>query len=128
MKLEKEAIALAKNVYYKSLFSPRYALTAFDRRTKLGKLAYKFYLELKKNHYKDYEKLSVIRKERRLNKPVPYVNYLADPIFMDYKKNFGKVLQNSNPNNPPFVNFGKRNHFPKNETQVKILNCLLTTK
>lgn len=97
----------------------RFAKLKVDKRTKVGKLALEMVYKLEKTY--DFEEVKNKRKQRHNQKPEPYKNILQNPLVKDYinnRHNLKQVL------NDRLVFWGGRNHWAKNETDLKILNIL----
>lgn len=97
----------------------KFAKLKVDRRTKVGKLALKMIYELEKTY--DFEGVKNKRKQRENQKPEPFKNILQNPIVKDYINNRHKLKQILNDR---LLFWGGRNHWAKNETDLRILSIL----
>lgn len=115
---QKQAEKIAYN-YLRQKAISKFAKLKVDRRTKVGKLALKMIYELEKTY--DFEGVKNKHKQRVIQKPKPYKNILQNPIVKDYINNRHKLKQILNDR---LLFWGGRNHWAKNETDLRILNIL----
>ena len=115
---QKQAEKIAYN-YLRQKAINKFAKLKVDRRTRVGKLALQMIYELEKTF--DFEEVKNKRKQRHNQKPKPFTNILQNPLVKDYINNrytIKHILNNR------LVFWGGRNHWAKNETDIRILNIL----
>lgn len=118
----KEEVQIAEKIAYGHMYSMDFIrfcrpLTV-DRRTRIGRLALDIFY--RKAGEIDKAAINEKRKYRRnLNKGV-YTNYLNNPLIRDYVSN-KRFLKNIYPDRLVFLG---RNHWAKNETDLRILKVL----
>ncbi|MGL6121656.1 MAG: hypothetical protein ACRC1W_01205 [Shewanella sp.] len=113
-----EEISAAKSIAYRFAFSIGNVVLNkrfnYDARTRVGTLAAKYFHELKV----DKNAVKSIRRKRRENKPQSFVNWLTNPLVLDYRRNSPSSI------NSDRLCFNRRNHWAKNSTDFKILSIL----
>lgn len=115
---QKQAEKIAYN-YLRQKAISKFAKLRVDRRTKVGKLALKMVYEIEKTY--DFEGVKNKVKQRAIQKPKPFENILQNPLVKDYINNMYSIKHILNNR---LVFLSGRNHWAKNETDLRILNIL----
>ena len=112
----------AKQIAHRQFYSP-YAIAInqrkgldVDLRTRVGRLALKFYEKLIETV--DVDAVSKLQLERRMRKPKRFTNILDNPLVRDYLNNNPSAIYSDR------LKFGHRNHWAKSERDKQILSVL----
>ena len=119
MKTESEA----RKIAYKILCS-RYRVILgksssknfhLDMRRKFDKLIYKYICEIRQ--LINFSEILAKQKVRQKNKPYQFTNVLQNSLYLDYKRNGGRIEVQR-------LYVHGRNHWAKNEFDLKVLSIL----
>ena len=88
----------------------------FDKRTKFGKQAYAYYLKLQ---YTENVSLILEKRRKRCSQKYTFSNVLDNKLYLDWKSNKHNIIVCDNR-----LSEGLRNHWAKNEFDIKVLKIL----
>ena len=120
-----ETIA-AKKIAYNFIFSNQFLKIQSpfrsefraDKRTRIGNLSIQLVRSLERDS-KTHQEAKEKKISRRKNRPFIFSNILDNAIVKDYKKNSPThILENR-------LRFGNRNHWAKNERDLRVLEILI---